>query len=317
MGMNMLTTKAKDPTDAIFGTALDGSVYHYPISKGPHWLVCGQTGSGKSVMVNGILISMIFHAHPEELKIIWVDPKKVEATAYIGLPHCPIDPIIDMEDAYACLLYLAAIMDERYERMADIQVKNLPEYNDWIEEHPDKAEAKGYTKDPYIVCVIDEYADMKDQIGADVEVPIKRLGQKARAAGIHLVLATQRPSAEIVSPTIRSNVPARVGMKTIDAGNSNLIIQRDGCEMLKLGEAYIMTNDGMTRVKGPYISNEEIAAIFKHLREKYGEPETIDYKTYCVDNGLADWAESDYDEKNVPLAQRHVKKKAKSRFGGF
>lgn len=314
LGMNILTTKAKDPTDAIFGVDLDGKVFKFPISAGPHWLVCGQTGSGKSVMVNGILISMLFHATPEELKIIWIDPKKVEATAYVGLPYCPIDPIIDMDDAYACLQYLAYDMDERYEKMADIKVKNLPEYNEWVEKHPELAERKGYKKLPYVVMVIDEYADMKDQIGSDIEIPIKRLGQKARAAGIHLILATQRPSAEIVSPIIRSNIPSRVGMKTVDAGNSMLIIQKEGCELLSQGEAYIINSDGMTRIKGPYISNDEIDRIFAHLRDKYPDREELDYKTICVEKGLAMWAEDDYEEKGVPVEKRHVKKISKGRF---
>ena len=211
-----------------------------------------------------------------------------------------------MDDAYACLQYLAYDMDERYEKMADIKVKNLPEYNEWVEKHPELAERKGYKKLPYIVMVIDEYADMKDQIGSDIEIPIKRLGQKARAAGIHLILATQRPSAEIVSPIIRSNIPSRVGMKTVDAGNSMLIIQKEGCELLSQGEAY--------SIKGPYISNDEIDRIFAHLRDKYPYREEIDYKTICVKEKLAVWAEDDYDEKGTPIEERHVKKISKGRF---
>lgn len=339
MGINILNTKAKDPTHAIIGVDRDGNTYAVPMSKGPHCLLCGQTGSGKSVMANGILISMIAHSTPDELNIVWVDPKKVEATAYYDLPYCPINPIINMQDAYGMLLYYTWLMDERYEQMADrdVRVKNLPEFNEWVEANPDLAKKKGYEKMKYIIIMIDEYADMKDQIGSEIEDPIKRLGQKARAAGIHMILATQRPSAEVVTPLIRSNVPMRIGMKTVDASNSSLIIQQEGCEKLKLGEAYVMTNDdGLIWVKGPYIKNEEIDRIFAHLREKYPAPEFFDYKQKAVDLGLVEWelpesyknlegetftikdpsrATSEEIEqwlRECPWENRHVKKKGRS-----
>lgn len=315
MGINRLKTKAKDPTDCLFGVQLDGTPFNFPISAGPHWLVCGQSGSGKSVMLNGMLISMIYHSTPEELNIIWVDPKKVEATAYIGLPYCPLDPITEMDDAYACLLYYTELMDERYRRFAKTGVKNLPEFNDWVEQNPEKASALGYVKEPYIVFVIDEFADMKDTVGSDVELPIKRLGQKARAAGIHLVIATQRPSVDVISSIITANVPSRVGMRTTNAANSNIIIQQDGCEKLTIGQAYIKTNDGMTRVTGPYISNGEIDAIFRTLREKYERPEPADYKSYLVENGIMDWDTEDGNMDKPPMERKLKKKRSRGGFG--
>lgn len=244
-----------------------------------------------------------------------VDPKKVEATAYIGLPYCPLDPITEMDDAYACLLYYTELMDDRYRRFAQTGVKNLPEFNDWVESNPDKASALGYAKEPYIVFVIDEFADMKDTVGSDVELPIKRLGQKARAAGIHLVIATQRPSVDVISSIITANVPSRVGMRTTNTANSNIIIQQDGCEKLTIGQAYIKTNDGMTRVTGPYISNEEIAAIFKTLREKYKRPEPADYKSYLVENGIMDWDTEDGNMDKPPMERRLKKKRSRGGFG--
>ena len=234
-----------------------------------------------------------------------VDPKKVEATAYIGLPYCPLDPITEMDDAYACLLYYTELMDERYRRFAKTGVKNLPEFNDWVEQNPEKASA----------FVIDEFAEMKDTVGSDVELPIKRLGQKARAAGIHLVIATQRPSVDVISSIITANVPSRVGMRTTNAANSNIIIQQDGCEKLTIGQAYIKTNDGMTRVTGPYISNGEIDAIFRTLREKYERPEPADYKSYLVENGIMDWDTEDGNMDKPPMERKLKKKRSRGGFG--
>ena len=234
-----------------------------------------------------------------------VDPKKVEATAYIGLPYCPLDPITEMDDAYACLLYYTELMDERYRRFAKTGVKNLPEFNDWVEQNPEKASA----------VVIDEFAETKDTVGSDVELPIKRLGQKARAAGIHLVIATQRPSVDVISSIITANVPSRVGMRTTNAANSNIIIQQDGCEKLTIGQAYIKTNDGMTRVTGPYISNGEIDAIFRTLREKYERPEPADYKSYLVENGIMDWDTEDGNMDKPPMERKLKKKRSRGGFG--
>ena len=304
---NMLKNRAEDPTHAVFGMGLEGNTFSMPLSKGPHWIICGQTGSGKSVFINSILVSMISHSHPDELKITWVDPKKVEATPYVGLPYCPIDPVTDMGDAYGLMMFLAWEMDRRYEDLMKINVKNLPEFNEWVEANPQEAEKLGLKKMPYWVAVIDEYADMVMQ-EPDVEAPIVRLGQKSRASGIHLAILTQRPSASILSPTLKSNIPSRVGLKTTDGTNSMIIIDETGCEQLRgYGDGLVKTQDGeITRVQGPFISNDEISAIFGHLREKYGSPEPLDYKSIVVDAGLCEWVE-EYDDE-TPIKERHVRK---------
>lgn len=182
MSINMLKTKAKDPTHAIFGKTLTGETFSAPVSTGPHWIFAGSTGMGKSVAVNSVLVSMLYHAHPDELKIFWVDPKMVEAAAYINLPHCPINPIINMVDATAFLEFLVEEMEERYRVLAKTGFKHMKDFNEWFDENRAQAEAQGYKKMPYFVCVIDEWADLVMQ-DKGVDDPVMRLGQLRKPAG--------------------------------------------------------------------------------------------------------------------------------------
>lgn len=301
-----VTSRAEDPTEAVFGLDLHGNVVHKCISDGPHWIVCGQTGSGKSVFMNQILVTMMSHTTPDELKIIWVDPKKVEAGAYKGSPFCPIDPVTDMNDAYGLMLYLAWEMDRRYDDLESVGVKNLMEFNEWVDKHPDEAKERGLEKMPFFVCIIDEYADMVAQ-NKEVEAPIIRLGQKARAAGLHLLIATQRPSASILSPSLKANVPSRVCMRVADSTNSMIVMDEPGGEKLRgYGDCYIKDKAGnMTRCQGAFIENDEIDRIFDDLKDTYGSPDTIDYKQIAVDQGLCEWA-GDYDE-DTPWKDKHLK----------
>ena len=307
-GDSLLKTKAKNPTSAVLGVDADGAPFVTEISAGPHWLCCGQTGSGKSVYVNNILISMMSHSLPSELKIAWVDPTKVEATAYIDLPYCIVNPVTDMADAYGLLQYLVWLMDDRYATLEKLKLKKIEEYNDYVRENPDRAQEMDLEPFPYIVLVVDEYADLV-AVEPDVEQSIARLGQKARASGIHLIIATQRPSADIVTGIIKANVPSRIGLKTTDSNNSNIVLGESGCENLRgNGDSLVRLVDGsLVRVQGPFIRNEEIDRIFASLRELYGKCEEFDYKTFVVDKGLCDWAE-DYGP-DTPAKDRHVKKK--------
>lgn len=308
-GINELTTKAKDPTDAVFGMTPDGDVFHMPLSAGPQWLVAGTTGSGKSVFMNNLLISMMSHATPDELEIYAIDPKMVEFQPYAGLPYCPIPPITDMKDAYGFLLYLTWEMDHRYSILKQAEVKNLDEYNKWAKEHPEKAAEYGYPQMRRQVLVIDEYSDMIGTVSSASE-PIIRIAQKARASGQHLLIATQRPSADIISPTIKSNIPARIALKVADATNSMIILDDAGAEKLQgHGDALVKTTDGkVTRMQGPYITNEELHRIFDYLKARYPSPKFFDYKKIVVDNDMAQWAD-DYDD-SVPWIDRHLKEKS-------
>lgn len=299
--------RAKDPTHAVFGLDTEGNVFHGCISEGPHWLVCGQTGSGKSVFMNAILVSMMVHAHPDELKITWIDPKQVEAGAYVGLPYCPVDPVTNMGDAYGLIQFYCYEMDRRYGVLKDTGTKQLSEFNEWVEKNPDEAERRGYQKLPYYVCVIDEYADMVMQ-EKTVEEGIVRLGQKSRAAGIHLLIATQRPSVNIISPTLKSNIPSRICLRVADATNSSIVLDETGGEKLAgYGDSLIKDKSGeITRVQGPYLTNDELARIFTQLRDRYGSPEPFDFKTFVVEHGLCEW-DKDYPE-GTPVEEMHVKK---------
>lgn len=309
---NILKSRATDPTDAVFGVQPDGAIFSAAISSGPHWLVCGQTKSGKSVYVNSLLVSMIAHSHPDELKITWIDPKKVEAGAYEGLSYCPIAPVTDMNDAFGLIQYYCYEMDRRYDDLKAAGVKNIAEYQEWYDANTDKAEEMGLQPMYYMVCVIDEYADMVMQ-NKDVEAGIVRLGQKARAAGIHLIIATQRPSATIVSPTLKANIPGRVCLRVADGTNSLIVIDETGGENLAgYGDSLVKGEDGdIVRVQGPFITNEEIRAIFDSLIERFGPPEPIDFRSFVVEKGLCDWADEYSDD--VPPEERHVKPKKRSR----
>lgn len=309
---SLLKTLAYDPTDAVMGIDTNGEVFHTPLSKGPHWLVAGQTGSGKSVFMNALMASVMYHSTPQELKIMTIDPKKVEFAAYKDLPFCPIDPVTDMNDAYGLLSYLCWEMDRRYEILQKINVRNIEDYNQKYEELKEKNKLPQIIAEEgrmaYIICIIDEYAELT-MVEKTVEDLIIRLAQKARAAGISLLIATQRPSADIISSTIKANVPARIGLKTTDSMNSMIIIDEPGCEKLAgYGDSIIKMTDGsMIRVQGPFISDDELETIFAELRNKWGKPTPIDFKTICIENDLADWAEN-YDD-DVPIEERHVKKK--------
>ena len=310
--MKTIKSRAKDPTHAVFGKTPVGDTLDIPLSSGPHWLICGETNSGKSVFANAILISLMVHNHPDQLKMTWIDPKRVEAGAYVGLPFCPIDPVTDMNDAYGLVQYYVYEMERRYALLESAGKKKLVDYNAWIDQNPDKAEAGGHVKLPFMICVIDEYADLVMQV-KDAEEGIVRLGQKARAAGIHLLIMTQRPSASIISPTLKANIPGRVCLKVADFTNSSIIIDQPGGEKLRgFGDGLVKWGSSLERVQGAFISDDEIAAIFSELSAKYGAPEPLDYKQIVVDEGLCEWAE-EYDD-SVPDKDRHVKQIKRSRY---
>ena len=303
---NMLKNRAKDPTHAVFGVTPEGEVFDRPLSSGPHWLICGQTGSGKSVFVNNLLISAMSHSHPDELQITWVDPKKVEAGPYVGLPFCPIDPVTNMNDAYGLMAFYVDEMERRYGVMEEHGFKQVADMNAWIDDNPKDAKAKGLEKMPYMLCVIDEYADLQQQ-APDTEKLIARLGAKARASAQHVICVTQRPWIQVISGLLKANLPSRVALKVADGTNSQIIMDETGAEKLRgYGDAFVKEVSGeITRMQGPFIPDDQLHAIFKQLREKYPKPESIDYKQRAVDSGMCEWEEAYEDD--VPWKDRHVK----------
>ena len=187
--------------------------------------------------------------------------------------------------------------------------KHMKDFNDWFDEHRAEAEAKGYAKMPYYVCVIDEWADLVMQ-DKSVDDPVQRLGQKARAAGIHVMIATQRPSAEILSSKIKANIASRICMGVVDSMNSLIVLDQTGAEKLNTpGDALVMYKGDITRVKFPYLSDKEIADIFAELRANYDKSEPLDYKQFMIETDTFEWAE-DYPE-DTPWEEKHLKKKRK------
>lgn len=232
----------------------------------PHLLVAGSTGSGKSVFMNSLIGSLIARHNAASLRLVMIDPKMVELAAYNVLPHlaCPVitDP---RTEAKAALDQLVAEMENRYRRMRSVGARNIDSFNDIVrrQKRADFSDYQGpWAAMPYIVLIIDEMADMMMQLGKDAEAPITRLAQKARACGIHLVIATQRPTADVVTGLIKANFPTRVAFRVLSGLDSRTIIDQSGAEaLLGRGDMLYMAAGGVQRLHGAYISDSEVQAM--------------------------------------------------------
>jgi DNA segregation ATPase FtsK/SpoIIIE, S-DNA-T family len=247
------------------------------LSTMPHLLVSGTTGSGKSVFTNCLISSLLFNMSPRDLRFIMIDPKMIELTPYNGIPHLLKPVISDVEEAKEALVWAEQEMDRRYQMFLDVGARNIESYNQKIKDISAKTLAKklgknaNYSLDhmPYIVVVIDELADLMITQGKEVERPITRIAQKARACGIHLVLATQRPSAEIVTGLIKTNFPSRISFKVSSSIDSRTILDASGGEKL-LGQGdmlYLPNGRNIIRVQGSYLSEDEVARLVKYIKE--------------------------------------------------
>lgn len=249
------------PLRVALGKNIDGETIYKCIDDMPHLLVGGATKSGKSVCINTILISLLVKNKPEDLKLILVDPKKVEMSFYEELPHLVTPVISEPQMASISLKWTVDEMERRYDDLANAHVKNIEDYN------KKAAINKELKHMPYIVVVIDELADLMMTCSSDVEDSIKRITQKARAAGIHLIVATQRPSVQIVSGNIKANIPCRIGFKVASFVDSNTILDEAGAEtLLGRGDMLIKDNDQPERVQGSFISDDEINAVCDFIR---------------------------------------------------
>lgn len=243
------------------GKDIGGHPVVVDLAKMPHLLVAGQTGSGKSVMINDILTSMLYRNSPSDLKLILVDPKQVELTPYNDIPHLLTPVINEPEKCISALKWAVAEMERRLKAMAEVGKRNIGEYNNLKKE-------EGM---PYIVIVIDELADLMMMAARDVESLIVRLAQKARAAGIHLVLATQRPSVDVITGLIKANVPARIAFTVASQVDSRTIIDQMGAEkLLGRGDMLLLTSDmpKPKRVQAAFISDEETEKVTAFIREQ-------------------------------------------------
>jgi S-DNA-T family DNA segregation ATPase FtsK/SpoIIIE len=245
------------------GRDVRGGAVFADLAEMPHLIVAGSTGSGKSVAVNSMLCSLLSARTPEELRLVLVDPKVVELAPYSGVPHLLAPPASDAPGALRALRWCVAEMDRRYGLLAGAGCKNIKSYND-------KDHGRG-SKLPHIVVVVDELADLMMQAKKEVEPLLGRLGQKARAAGIHLVVATQRPSVDVLTGLVKSNFPSRLGLRVAQGVDSRVILDEQGAEqLLGKGDALFKAegSEHAARVQCPWVSEEDVEAVCAHLRSQ-------------------------------------------------
>lgn len=255
------------------GKDIYGKVITIDVHRMPHILIAGATGAGKSVCVNGFLCSILFSRSPEDVKMILIDPKVVELQPYDGIPHLLTPVITDPKDAVNALKYLVYEMEERYKILGKIGVRSIVEYRKMVKEGK-----LSMSLMPFIICVVDEFADLMTTVGKEAEMLFARLTAKARAVGIHLVLATQRPSADVITGVIKSNVPARIAFQVISYQDSRIILDQKGAEKL-LGQGDMLylspTQPHPVRLQGAFLDKEEVDLVVEHWKS-LGEPDYID-----------------------------------------
>ncbi|MBC7831542.1 MAG: DNA translocase FtsK, partial [Hyphomicrobium sp.] len=290
-------------SDAVLPMALGKSIGGDPIvadlARMPHLLVAGTTGSGKSVGINAMILSLLYRRSPEECRLLMIDPKMLELSVYNGIPHLLTPVVTDPHKAVAALNWAVAEMEERYKRMAALSVRNIEAFNTRVRkaqsrgEHLSRTVQTGFDDRtgeavyeqqempaetmPYIVVVVDEFADLMIVAGKEIEGAVQRLAQMARAAGIHLIMATQRPSVDIVTGTIKANFPARISFKVASKIDSRTILNEQGAEQL-LGQGDMLYSLGMgqiIRAHGPFVSDEEVERIAEAVRRS-GTPHYVD-----------------------------------------
>lgn len=266
---------ATDNTEAVFGIGVDNSRIHYSLATARHLLIAGTTGSGKSVGLNYILASLMWHNTPEEVKFGIVDPKMTEFTDYEDSPYLITNPIttVDKGDGSVFLNYIVHLQEERYKMFNKAKKRDITAYNKWAinNEKPIL---------PHLVIIVDEFADLKI-VDKDIEEPIQRLGQKARAAGIILIIATQRPSHDVITGTIKANLPTKVAFSVDSVINSRIILGEEGAEELKgKGDMYIKLDGAneLIRAQGGWLKDEEITAITNYVKENNEKPVYEDYQ---------------------------------------
>ena len=254
------------------GKNIMGNVIWCEINKTPHLLVAGSTGSGKSVCINGIICSILMRAKPDEVKLVMVDPKKVELSGYNGVPHLMRPVVTDPKEASVALSKIVAEMERRYDTFSETKTKNIATYNDYVEKKnktlPPDEQIK---KMPFIVVIIDELADLMLVASKDVEASIMRITQMARAAGIHLIIATQRPSTDVITGVVKANIPSRISFAVSSSIDSRTILDMTGAEKL-LGKGDMlflpMGEADPERIQGAFISDDEIKRIIDYTVEQ-------------------------------------------------
>ena len=293
-------------TDSVLAFALgkdiSGNSVIADLAGMPHLLIAGATGSGKSVCVNTIINSLLFRATPEEVRLVLIDPKRIELSGYEGIPHLIQNVVTNNDNALAALNWGVVEMERRYELLQKYKVRNLAGYNREIKRLRTNGEEPEDSELPYIIIVVDEFADLMMTVGKDVERPITRLAQMARAIGVHLILATQRPSTKVITGIIKANFPSRIAFKVSTKIDSRVIIDANGAEKL-LGKGdmlFLPPGKGtVERIHGAFISDTEIQNVVEYLRTQ-PKPEQ-DFKIIS-DDEETELENFEYDDELFPEA---------------
>jgi len=298
--------KKLDTTLAIgLGKDISGNPVVADLAKMPHLLIAGSTGSGKSVCVNTIITSLLLRTTPDECRLLMIDPKRVELSGYEGIPHLIQNVVTDTEYALASLDWAVGEMEKRYETLQKFKVKNIDSYNKLIKKMREKDPELEERIIPYIVIIVDEFADLMMTAGKDVERPITRLAQMARAIGIHLILATQRPSIKVITGVIKSNFPSRIAFKVSSKVDSRVIIDANGADkLLGMGDMLFLPpgKGSPDRIHGAFIPSEEIHNIVEYLKVQ-PKPE-FEIVLSNADDGVI--GEFEYDDELFPEAATAV-----------
>jgi len=280
------------------GRNIGGDPVIADLAKMPHLLVAGTTGSGKSVGVNAMILSLLYRLSPDECRLIMIDPKMLELSVYNDIPHLLAPVVTEPGKAVSALNWVVREMEDRYRRMARLAVRNIDAYNARLREQPSSANPNERAAEkhmPYIVVIIDEFADLMAVAGKEIEFAVQRLAQMARAAGIHLIMATQRPSVDVITGTIKANFPTRISFRVTSRIDSRTILNEHGAEQL-LGQGDMLFtggSGGTMRVHGPYVSDEEVETIATWLRANGTTDYSLDF---------ADATESDDDSREGEYA---------------
>ena len=293
-------TTAKLPL--CLGKTIGGEPVIVDLARMPHLLIAGTTGSGKSVAINTMILSLLYRLRPEQCRLIMVDPKMLELSVYDGIPHLLAPVVTDPKKAVVALKWAVREMEERYKKMSKLGVRNIDGYNTRVAEAKAKGEKlsrtvhTGYDKEsgeaiyeneeldleplPYIVVIVDEMADLMMVAGKDIEGAVQRLAQMARAAGLHVVLATQRPSVDVITGTIKANFPTRISFQVTSKIDSRTILGEQGAEqLLGQGDMLYMAGGGrISRVHGPFCTDEEVEKVVRHLKSQ-GTPQYLEAVT--------------------------------------
>ena len=281
------------------GKDIGGTPVYADLARMPHLLIAGTTGSGKSVAINTMITSLLYRHTPDDVRLLMIDPKMLELSVYDGIPHLLSPVVTEPGKAVVALKWVVREMEDRYRAMSQLSVRNIAGYNQRLKDAAKKGSVltrtvqTGFDPEsgkpiyedqeldltplPYIVVVIDEMADLMLVAGKDVEAAVQRLAQMARAAGIHVIMATQRPSVDVITGTIKANFPTRISFQVTSKIDSRTILGEQGAEQL-LGQGdmlYMAAGGRVTRVHGPFVTDEEVEQIVRHLKDQ-GHPSYLE-----------------------------------------